>query len=196
MTAIEGISVNGELGEYVAFVGRVSPEKGITTFRQAAESLPDVPMRAAGSYDGNEQLVARAPGSLEFLGQVDRNHLDSFYANSRIVVLPSVCYEGFPMILPEAMLRGKPVIASRIGGIPEIVDDGVTGLLFEPGNAEDLAEMIRYLWERPELCRQMGQAGREKVLREYTPERYYKRLMAVYERAIELGPGGPGVSGN
>ena len=93
-------------------------------------------------------------------------------------------------------MQGKPVIASRIGGIPEIVDDGVTGLLFEPGNADDLAEKIRYLWERPELCRQMGRAGREKVMWEYTPQRYYERLMAVYERAIELGPGGPGISGN
>jgi glycosyltransferase involved in cell wall biosynthesis len=186
MTSIEKNSVDGELGEYVAFVGRVSPEKGIATLRQAAESLPDVPMRAAGSYEGNEHLADGGPASLEFLGQLEHNSLDPFYANSRIVVLPSVCYEGFPMILPEAMLHGKPVIASRIGGIPEIVDDGVTGLLFEPGNAEDLAEKIRYLWDRPELCRRMGQAGREKVLREYTPQRYYERLMAVYEKAIEI----------
>lgn len=196
MTSVEGISVDEKLGECVAFVGRVSPEKGIATLRQAAESLPDVPMRAAGSYEGNEQLVDGSPASLEFLGQVDRSQLDSFYANSRFAVLPSVCYEGFPMILPEAMLHGKPVIASRIGGLAEIVDDGVTGLLFEPGNADDLAEKIRYLWERPELCRQMGRAGREKVMWEYTPQRYYERLMAVYERAIELGPGGPGISGN
>ena len=107
-----------------------------------------------------------------------------------MIVLPSVCYETFGLCLAEAGVQGKPVICSRIGGLPEIVDDGATGLLFEPGNAEDLAEKIRYLWDRPDLCRKMGQAGREKALREYSPEKYYKRLMSVYEKAISLGPGG------
>ncbi len=95
------------------------------------------------------------------------------------------------MVLAEAMLHGKPVICSRIGGLPEIVDDGVTGLLFQPGDQRELAEKIRYLWDRPELCRQMGQAGREKALREYSPEKYYQRIMAAYAKAIALGPGGP-----
>ncbi len=92
------------------------------------------------------------------------------------------------MSIVEAMMGAKPVVASHIGGIPEIVDDGVTGMLFEPGNAEDLAEKIQYLWDRPDLCRQMGEAGREKALREYSPAKYYERLMAVYEKAIKLGP--------
>lgn len=130
-----------------------------------------------------------APANLEFIGY--RDELSSFYANARIIVLPSICFEGFPGVIAEAMLHAKPVVCSRIGGLPEIVDDGVTGLLSEPGNAEDLAGKIRYLWDRPALCREMGQAGREKVLREYSPEKYYERLMAVYEQAIALGPGGP-----
>ena len=88
------------------------------------------------------------------------------------------------------MMQGKPVIASRIGGIPEIVEDGVTGLLFEPGNPDDLAEKIRYLWDNADLCKKMGVAGRQKALTQYSPEKYYQRLMAVYEKAIELGPGG------
>ncbi len=91
------------------------------------------------------------------------------------------------MVVVEAMLAGKAVIAPRIGGLPEIVEDHVTGLLFEPGNAADLAEKIRSLWDRPEACKQMGQAGREKALREYSPERYYERLMAVYEKAVAVG---------
>jgi len=90
-----------------------------------------------------------------------------------------------------AMFHGKPVVASRIGGISEIVDDGTTGVLFEPGNADDLSEKMRYLWERPELCHKMGQAGHEKALREYSSERYYERLLTAYENAIRLGPGGP-----
>jgi glycosyltransferase involved in cell wall biosynthesis len=90
------------------------------------------------------------------------------------------------MILVEAMLQGRPVIASRLGGIPEIVEDGVTGLLFDAGNTDDLAEKIQHLWERPDLCRQMGEAGRVKALREYTPNTYYRRLMEVYQNAEEI----------
>ena len=88
-------------------------------------------------------------------------------------------------------MKAKPVIASRIGGIPEIVDDGVTGLLFEPGNADDMAAKIRTLWDNPTLCRKMGKAGRDKVLHEYSPSQYYQRLTDVYEKTLEYGPGGP-----
>jgi glycosyltransferase involved in cell wall biosynthesis len=71
--------------------------------------------------------------------------------------------------------------------LPEVAEDSKTELLFEPGNWEDLTKKIGYMWNRPELCRKIGQAGREKTLREYSPEKYYERLMAVYEKAIELG---------
>ena len=83
-------------------------------------------------------------------------------------------------------MQGKPAIASRIGGIPEIVDDGVTGLLFEPGNADDLAQRIRHLWDNPQLVKKMGQAGREKALSQYSPDKYYERLMSIYEKAINI----------
>jgi glycosyltransferase involved in cell wall biosynthesis len=88
------------------------------------------------------------------------------------------------------MSHGLPVIASRIGGMPDIVEDGVTGLLFEPGNANDLAAKMRHLWDSPELCRRMGQAGREKAIREYSDDVYYERLMAVYLKAISLAKEG------
>lgn len=94
------------------------------------------------------------------------------------------------MAVVEAMMAGRAVVAPGIGGIPEIVDDMVTGLLATPGDADDLAEKIGFLWERPGLCRQMGHAGREKALREYSPQRYYERLMAVYEKAAAIGPPG------
>ena len=83
------------------------------------------------------------------------------------------------------MLHSKPVICSRIGGLPEIVEDGTTGLLFESGNAEKLAEAIRYLWNRPELGYKMGLAGKKKALQEYSPAKYYDRLLSVYKKAIE-----------
>ncbi len=175
-------------GDFVGYVGRISPEKGIPTLLGAARRLSRIPFRAAGSTAPRANLTAEAPPNLHFSGHLAAESLRRFYCDSRVLVMPSIWFDTFPNVLIEAMAHAKPVIASRIAGLPEIVDDGVSGLLFEPGNAEDLAQKVQYLWERPDLCRRMGQAGREKVLREYSPQRYYTRLMAVYRQAIECGP--------
>ncbi|HSW00685.1 MAG TPA: glycosyltransferase family 4 protein [Sedimentisphaerales bacterium] len=186
-TEVEDDSAGG--GDYAAYVGRISPEKGIEVLLSVAERLPDVPFRLAGSYDAMPELVGKASANVSFLGNLDAKRLAEFYRQSRVLVLSSRWFEGFPMAIVEAMAYGKAVVAPRIGGIPEIVDDGVTGLLFVPGNAEDLAEKVRYLWASPNLCRRMGRSGREKALREYSPESYYGRLAALYQEAIALGSG-------
>ena len=175
------------IGDYVGFVGRVSPEKGINNLISAAKSLNSISFKAAGDYSLMHGQVAQSSENIEFKGALNKEEIARFFEAARIIVLPSVWYEGFPITILEAMLSGKPVIASRIGGIPEIVDDGVTGLLFEPGNADDLAEKIRYLWDNPELCQKMGLAGREKAMHQYSSQKYYQRLMSVYQKAIALG---------
>lgn len=190
MAGGDGHAAGGAAGDYVAYAGRISPEKGVTHLLSAARRLSDIAFKAAGGYDRMPHLPGEAPANFEFLGHLGTERLNGFYSQARMLVLPSTWFEGFPMTIAEATVRGKPVVCSRIGGLPEIVDDGATGLLFEPGNAADLAEKIRYLWDRRDLCRRMGEAGREKALREYSPEKYYERLMAVYQRAIALGPGG------
>jgi glycosyltransferase involved in cell wall biosynthesis len=178
-----------QVGHYIAFAGRGSPEKGISTLLQTAKNLPDIPFRLAGDFWRMPEVEKMKPANVELLGHLKDAHLDEFIRNCRLLVLPSTCYEGFPGALIEAMLRGKPVICSRIGGLPEIVNEGVNGLLFEPGDAADLVAKIEWLWSRPELCAKMGQAGREKVLRENSPAKYYERLMHVYQRALEVhGP--------
>ena len=189
MASSNGIEPSSGQGQFVAYVGRVSPEKGISTLIAAATKCPDIPFRIVGSYDRMPSVLKQAPRNCIFAGHLTGTELEECYKSSRIVVLPSLWFEGIPTVLVDSMMAGKPVVASRIGGIPEIVDDGITGLMFEPGNAEDLAEKTRNLWNRSDVCRQMGQAGREKALREYSPDKYYERLMAAYERAIELGPG-------
>ena len=182
-----GFQPSNGLGDHVGYIGRLSPEKGVSALLTAARMLASVEFKAAGSLARMPDLPEQASANLEFVGHLEHESLDRFYKACSMLVVPSVCYEGFPSVIIDTMVRGKPVVCSRIGGLPEIVDDGFTGLLFEPGNAADLAEKIQYLWERPQLCRRMGQAGRAKALREYSPEKYYQRLMAVYERAMELG---------
>lgn len=171
------------IGEYVAYAGRVSIEKGVLSLIKAAELCPDIPCKIAGT--GPIDITTTDLPNCEIVGFLQKDRLTDFLRNSRIIIFPSICYETFGLTIIETMLQGKPVIASRIGGIPEIVDDGVTGLLFEPGNEGELAEKTRYLWERPVLCQKMGEAGRKKALSEYSPEIYYERLMAVYNKAIE-----------
>jgi len=84
------------------------------------------------------------------------------------------------------MSHRLPVIASRIGALPEIVEDGINGFLFGPGDAGDLAGKMQLLWGSPRLCDEMGKVALDKVLREYREDLYYKRLMNTYRKAIEL----------
>ncbi len=178
-------SNSGCLGDYVGYVGRISPEKGVDNLLEAARKHPHISFQVAGDYAKAPELVSKAPQNFHLKGHIPYDSVGMFMAKSRIIVFCSICYEGFPMILIEAMLQGCPVIASRLGGIPEIVDDGVTGLLFEAGNSDDLKEKIQHLWDNPQLCRKMGAAGKNKALREYTPNAYYIRLMDVYRAAGE-----------
>ncbi|PHR28094.1 MAG: lipopolysaccharide N-acetylglucosaminyltransferase [Desulfotalea sp.] len=171
------------LGDYIGFIGRISPEKGVDHLLEVAATNPHIKFKAAGRYEKASELVTEAPDNFSFQGHMPYDKVSQFMLQSRLIVLCSIWYEGFPMVLVEAMLRGRPVIASRIGGIAEIVDDGITGLLYEAGNTQDLAKKINYLWDNPKLCREMGVAGRKKALQEYTPDTYYNRLIDAYQKA-------------
>lgn len=170
--------------DYVGYIGRLSHEKGIDTLVSVASNNSDIKFSAAGSYASMGSLDKRVPDNFTLLGHCDTSEIGKFYDNARFIVLPSECFEGFPMVLLEAMLMQKAVICSNIGGLSDIVDDGITGLLSRPADADNLAQKIRKLWEDPELCHKMGKAGREKVLREYSRNRHYERLTDIYNKAI------------
>ena len=110
-----------------------------------------------------------------------KKELNHFYRKARMLVVPSTWFETFPLVIGEAMSQGIPVIASRIGGLPEIVDDGVTGLIFEPGNAKDLASKIKMLWDDPDLCQRMGNASYDKIRRTSHRKVFFNKLKSVYD---------------
>jgi glycosyltransferase involved in cell wall biosynthesis len=172
------------IGRWVTFVGRVSPEKGIETFIQAAKTETEIPFAVAGDDRSMPGIRSRATPNIEWLGFLNRVSLDSVYGQSRIVVVPSQWYEGFPNVIVQAMMMARPVICSAIGGLPDIVEDGRTGLLFDPNNVAELAQKIRFLYTRSGLCRQMGIAGREKALREYSRDACYGHLMVAFRKAV------------
>jgi len=103
---------------------------------------------------------------------------------ARCLVFPSEWYEGFPMTIAEGFACGLPVIASRLGAMAEIVEDERTGLLFEPGSAEDLAAKVDWAWTHPEEMAEMGWEARRQYAEKYTAERNYEMLMEIYARVL------------
>jgi len=180
-----GLAASGT-GDYVAYAGRISQEKGLDTLLGAARELPHVPVRIAGDWSSMPWLRDRVTGNVSFEGFLRKDEMSDFYSAARLFALPSRCFEVFPLVLAEAMAHGLPVVASRIGGLPEIVDDGMTGLLFRAGDVGDMAAKIRALWEDPEMCRRMGAAAQEKAAREYSAEAHFRGVMAAYEEAIQI----------
>jgi glycosyltransferase involved in cell wall biosynthesis len=176
---------NSNPGRYAAFAGRMVKEKGVATLVNSMTLLPQIPMRLAGDGPLMPWLKKHSPENITLTGQLSSENLIEFYRNSRFVVIPSICFDNFPLVELEAMSHGIPVIASKMGGLVEIVEDGVTGLLYEADNHEELSEKIKLLWENPDLCQKMGMAGREKAIHEYNQDVYYERLMAVYRQAIK-----------
>jgi glycosyltransferase involved in cell wall biosynthesis len=164
-------------GDYVAFAGRFSPSKGIATLAAAARRS-GLPVRAARNKAGF--VTIEVPEEIEVVVTEGRDELDAFYRGARMIVVPSLWFETFGLVGAEAMSHGIPAVASRIGAIASLVDDGEDGLLFEPGDAVDLAEKIERLWGDPDLCRRLGAVARAKVCRLWSPDRHFEALRAVY----------------
>jgi glycosyltransferase involved in cell wall biosynthesis len=165
------------------FVGRLSAEKGVKVLVDACRLAGVTEVRIAGS--GPEaSLISGIPG-VRALGSLSGESVRLEMCQATALVLPSIWYENFPRTLVEAFACGLPVIASRIGALAELVDDGVTGLLFEPGDSQDLARQMRWAQQHPEKMAEMGRQARQRYEAEYTAERNYAQLMAIYQDAIQ-----------
>lgn len=165
------------------YVGRLSSEKGIDTLLRAWHGL-EVPLRVVG--DGAlRKLVENAAGSkIVALGAKTPADVAADMAQSAFLILPSHVYENFPLVIAEAFCQGLPVVASRIGALAEIVDDGTTGLLFSPGDAVDLETRVRWAHQHPEEMRIMGANARRVYEERYSPSVNFKQLANIYEAAI------------
>jgi glycosyltransferase involved in cell wall biosynthesis len=163
------------------FVGRLSPEKGTRVLaRAAARGQSRIDVIGAGP----ERPSLEAASGLRLLGWQNR---ETIYARMREVsylIVPSICYENFPLTVVEAYANGLPVIASRLGAMAELVQDGETGLLFEAGNAEDLAERMAWAEAHPGDLARMGRAARREYELKYTPATNYEALMGIYRAAM------------
>jgi colanic acid/amylovoran biosynthesis glycosyltransferase len=177
-------------------VGRLVPEKGQAVLIEALARLAERgrPARVTLAGEGPqrpelERLAARlgVAEAVAFRGAVGQEELRELYEAASVFCLPSFS-EGVPVVLMEAMAMRLPVLSTTITGIPELVEDGRSGLLVPPGRPDRLAEALERLLEDPALCRQLGRRGREKVIAEFDAEASAARLHALFAEQVGVEP--------
>lgn len=185
-------------GNFAVFVGRLNEEKGIETLLRTWEIVgSEIPLKVVG--DGPLKPLftgGKLPRSIEYLGWRPHEEVLKLMGSSRFIVIPTEWYEGHPRTAVEAFARGLPVIASRIGAMTEMIEDGVSGLLFAPGDPDDLARKIRWALGHRDRMAEMGARGRTVYERRYTSSKNYPQLMEIYQHVsaarenLVLQPGG------
>jgi glycosyltransferase involved in cell wall biosynthesis len=169
------------------YVGRLSSEKGLAVLAEAVRRHGNPGLEVIGSGP-LENLAQEAFGS-RYLGYRSLDQVLERMETACYLVVPSICYENSPRTIVEAFSCGVPVIASRLGALAGIVRDGVTGLLFDPGNPNELAEKIAWAHAHPVEMIRMGKAARAEYEAQYTPERNHEILLNIYEDAIAATEG-------
>jgi len=181
--------VGTHLGGFALYAGRLSPEKGIDTLLSAWEKLgPRIPLKILGTgpLEGKvQEHIRRLPG-VEHLSHRSLTAVYEVMKDAYVLVFPSTQYETFGRVAVEAFATGLPVIASRRGTMAELIDHGRTGLLFDPGNADDLADTVQYLFAHREEATHMRIMARQEYLQKYTAAANYENLMGIYRLAKSL----------
>jgi glycosyltransferase involved in cell wall biosynthesis len=173
---------------YFVYLGRIVQEKGIfTLLRAMKETLKSKLMIIGG---GEDEGKAREAGRLEglrnvsFMGPRYGEDLIALLSGALAIIVPSEWYDNSPLVVHQAFALGKPVIASRIDGIPEIVEEGVNGLLFEPGNNVELAEKMNILEENEQLRQDLGRNARLRAEMSFTAKNRFQELTKVMNYAM------------
>ena len=181
--------IRADAGDYGLYIGRLSPEKGPFVLLQAASLLQtNCKIRFVG--DGPELPLLKTISSqknlanVEFFGWCQGDQVLQHLKRARFLVVPSTCYENFPLTIAEAFACGVPVICSRIGSLPEIVTDHKTGLLFKTGDVENLASRIDWAYSHQREMMSMGNAARGEYEGRFTAEANYRQLMGIYSAAM------------
>ena len=179
-------------GEYALFVGLLSPEKGLHTLLESwAHVRNGLPLHIVGDGPMRAQLEADAVGrgltNIHFRGRLVRSAVWDAIRSAKFLILPSECYENFPVTVAEAFACGTPVICSRHGAMQEIVSDNHTGLHFTPGSPDDLAQKVEWASTHSSRMVEMGREARREYESRYTSEKNYALLMEIYRRVLAGG---------
>jgi glycosyltransferase involved in cell wall biosynthesis len=171
-------------GDFALYAGRLSEEKGIRTLLRAWDVVgPTAPLKVVGDGPLKSLIEDSKLPLVEYLGWVENHEVLELMGSARFLLLPTEWFEGHPRTVVEAFARGLPIIASRIGAMEETIEDGVSGLLFTPGDTSDLVEKIRWAMDHRDKMSEIGAHGRAIYERLYTPEANYLKLLEVYRYA-------------
>lgn len=181
---------NYSFEKYFVYLGRLEPEKGIQTLLKAMREIKSVKLIVIGSGSLQKELERYVKkndlNNIEFIGPRYGNELNDILRKCMFVVVPSEWYDNLPMVICQAFAMGKPIVASEIDGIPEIVKNGVDGLLFTPGNSEHLAEKISYLINNPELMIKFSRNARKEAEELFDSEKHYQNLLKIFQEALNV----------
>lgn len=185
---VTDINPNFEVGKYILFFGRLSLEKGVSLLIDVARTIP-LEIKIVGEGPLKQELISYAIKNkiknVEFLNYKTGRDLFEVIKSAAFVVLPSLWYENAPLSIIESFACGKPVVASNIGGIPEMVINGETGLLAKAGDGQDLESKIMYLINNTYKIQEMGKRARKMAERIYSLENHFKLLINLYESAVK-----------
>jgi glycosyltransferase involved in cell wall biosynthesis len=176
----------------VVFIGRLADYKGVHVLVDAwnrwGENAPALDIIGEGPSRSRLQTQA-APlvekEKIRFLGQLPFHEAQERLSKARMLVLPSLCFEGFPMVIREAFALGVPVVASRLGSLSYLIRDGENGFLFKAGEADELTQKTKQLWGAGDTLLDMSKAARKEFERKYMPQINYETLLDIYQKATE-----------
>lgn len=168
--------------DYVLFMGRLEDYKGVQTLIEVMKKFPTMLLKIAGTGSCEKELRKLAEGmdNIEFAGFVSGSAREDLIRGARVSVVPSIWHEPFGLVAVESMIRRTPVIVSKVGGLQEIVEPGVSGEVFEPGDAEDLYEKLRLFVQDPAYAESFAQGAHDRALELCDPDEHYKKLMIEY----------------
>ena len=173
--------LGAECENYVLYFGRYSEEKGISNLVKAAKKLSNIPFVFAGK--GELENEVNSADNIKNVGFKTGDELRNIIEKALFTVLPAEWSENCPFSVMESQSLMTPVLGAKIGGIPELIDDGKTGILFESGNLKELTEKIEYLYNNKELCRQMSENCRD--IKYDTIKEYSEKLIKLYKEVIK-----------
>ena len=177
------------LGDYAFYLGRLSKEKGILNLIEAIGDIPDAKLLIAGDGPERQRIEAyisehKLDGRITLLGYQNQDSIHKYITNSRFVVIPSICNENCPYSVLEAMEIGKPIVASRIGGIPELIADGENGYLYKADDINELKKKLTLLLDNDDKVNRFAQKSRELYESYYSPDSYYNELIKIYNKVM------------
>ena len=177
------------LGDYAFYLGRLSKEKGILNLIEAIGDIPNAKLLIAGDGPEREKIEAyisehKLDGRITLLGYQNQDSIHKYITNSRFIVVPSIWNENCPYSVLEAMEIGKPIVASRIGGIPELIVDGENGYLYKADDINELKEKLMLMLDNDDKVNRFAQKSRELYESYYSPDSYYNELIKIYNKVM------------